>query len=420
MTPSLAEIVRAFDFERLAGTEGERKAAEMLETWLKSVGVATRRESFPIETFANPRAEIHIGDKVFHGLPFGRCRSESVEAPLIFTEHPKGVNLAPERHRGKILLSYGRPRGIYHELKDAGITGMITITPPFRDAQSLSHRQYEEQLIPTVCVDYDTAAQLVNFDGEMCRIVISQENIQSEANNIVAEFSGTDPDGTTTYLVGHYDTVYRSPGACDNAGGTAVLVHLAAHLAAHPPKRDVKIVFFSGEELGLIGSQTYCKVHRDEIKKHGRFVLNVDVTGDDIGTDELYITGSKELMGYAVGLTRADGIICNARLSIYSSDSIPFAQLEVPSVNLARYGGKASFHGHTPDDAPKFITQRGLHNTFRAALAMIEPILNGTYFPFDRVIDDALRPALENYLFGLYGTEPALDWQPKYMQPPTK
>ena len=97
---------------------------------------------------------------------------------------------------------------------------------------------------------------------------------------------------------------------------------------------------------------------------------------------------------------------------------MPFARLEVPSVNLARYGGKASFYGHTPADAPERVSERGLRKTLTAALAILHPILYGEFYPFDRVIDDSLRPHIEHYLFGLCGKEPTLEWQPKYMQPP--
>lgn len=418
MIPTLSEMVHELGFVRLAGTAGERSGASLIEKWILQCGFSVVRESFPIETFADGKAEIRVGGKVWRGLPLGRCRSGVTRAPLIFTENPKGVNLAPEHHRGKVLLSYGRPRGIYHELKDAGIAAMLTITPPYRQAYSLSHRQYEETLIPTVTLTYDDAAEIANYDGQECEIEITQTVIPSEAFNLRVLIPGSSPDGTTTYLVGHYDSVDRSPGACDNAGGTAVLVYLAHEFAHHPPVRDTEIIFFSGEELGLIGSQAYCNDHMESIRRHGRFVLNVDVSGDDLGTDELYVTGTKELLGFAAGMTRAQGVVCNTRISIYSSDSIPFARLGIPSVNLARYGGKASFYGHTPDDAPERISERGLQNTFKAAIAMMDPILRGAIYPVDRVIDESLRPALENYVFGLTGKEPKLEWPPAYYNPP--
>lgn len=417
MIPSLISMVRDLGFVRLAGSEGEQDAASLIERWIASLGFKPRFVKFPLENFENGTATLKIGGKSISGIPFGRCGNSTTTAPLIFTENPKVVNLSPEYHRGKILMTYGSPRGIYHELKEAGIAGIITITPPFKEAWSLSHRQYEKNLIPSMTVTYDDAARLASLSGQEVTLTIKQKVNKVHARNIEVDIPGTKPDGSLTYFVGHYDSVSRSPGSCDNAGGTAVLVQLAQYFSKNPPVRDVKIIFFSGEELGLMGSQAYCDKNKEEILKRGRLVINVDVSGDDLGKDELYVTGSRELLGFATAATRAAGIYCNSQISIYSSDSMPFAQLGVPSINVARYGGKASFFGHTPDDAPGYVTQRGLINTYKATLAFSTPITHGVIYPVDRLIDESLRPKIEAYLFGLKGQTPQLEWPPHYLLP---
>jgi hypothetical protein len=416
--PALQEIVEALGFVRLAGTDGERRAAALIEGWLRPYGLKVKRQPFAIRSFDEGTAEIAVGGRVFKGVPFGVCGRAEVEAPLVFTENPAAVALNPERHRGKILLCYGRPRGLYHELRDAGIAGLLTISPPFRGAQSLSHRQHDTAPIPAATVAHDDAMAIAGFAGRPCRLSIRQKPFSAKACNLEVAIPGTSPDGSVTCLVGHYDSVARSPGACDNAGGCAVLVHLAAHFAKHPPTRDLRIIFFSGEELGLLGSLAYVKAHGKDVKKSVRLVLNVDVSGDDIGTDELYVTGTRELLGYASGVAREGGVFCNSRVALYSSDSIPFAWLGVPSVNIARYGGEASFHGHTAGDNPGRTTERGLRNTLAVAQALAGRVLGAAIYPVDGGIDESLREKLEHYLFHLTGKEPKLDWPPKYLKPP--
>ncbi len=59
---------------------------------------------------------------------------------------------------------------------------------------------------------------------------------------------------------GHYDSTSlfgAAPGADDNGSGTAALVELARVLRDCEYKRTVKLVFFSNEEQGLIGSERY-------------------------------------------------------------------------------------------------------------------------------------------------------------------
>jgi hypothetical protein len=65
----------------------------------------------------------------------------------------------------------------------------------------------------------------------------------------LGEFGSLDPDST--------GKVHN--GADDNASGDAMLIEIAQRLAATPPARTVVFIAFSGEELGLLGSEHYVK-----------------------------------------------------------------------------------------------------------------------------------------------------------------
>ena len=89
--------------------------------------------------------------------------------------------------------------------------------------------------------------------------------------NVVAMIPGRDPALAREVVVigGHFDHLGRSPanaldqgdairnGADDNASGTAAVLELARLFAAHPPRRSIVLAHFSGEELGLLGSQWF-------------------------------------------------------------------------------------------------------------------------------------------------------------------
>ena len=67
-------------------------------------------------------------------------------------------------------------------------------------------------------------------------------------------------------LIGaHYDSVPGSPGADDNASGTAVLLELARLLSEEPPQGPVWLVAFDLEECGMRGSKALAQ----ELKQHG-------------------------------------------------------------------------------------------------------------------------------------------------------
>jgi len=89
-------------------------------------------------------------------------------------------------------------------------------------------------------------------------------------------------------ICGHYDTILgdnledsvsRSPGANDNASGVAAILEIARILFSLVDlKYTLRLVFFSGEEQGLRGSEYYA----DAITKKNvdlRLVINLDMIG---------------------------------------------------------------------------------------------------------------------------------------------
>ena len=112
--------------------------------------------------------------------------------------------------------------------------------------------------------------------------------------NVVGMVRGTDPALRDEYVIvgAHFDHLGRTAmgaldpdaknairnGADDNASGTAAVLELARLLRRHPPKRSVIFVTFSGEELGLLGSQHFVDSLPVPVDKV-RAMLNFDMVG---------------------------------------------------------------------------------------------------------------------------------------------
>jgi hypothetical protein len=125
--------------------------------------------------------------------------------------------------------------------------------------------------------------------------------------NVAAVLPGTDPALRGQYVVigAHFDHLGRSPesatdpeardqvrnGADDNASGTAAVLELARLLARRPVKRSVVFVAFSGEELGLLGSQYFVE-HPPVPLDSMQAMLNFDMIGR---------VRNEKLMVYGVG-----------------------------------------------------------------------------------------------------------------------
>lgn len=112
--------------------------------------------------------------------------------------------------------------------------------------------------------------------------------------NVVARLRGSHRNLAEEFVVvgAHFDHLGRSSfgaldpsaeneirnGADDNASGTAAVLELARLLARNPPRRTVIFVTFSGEELGLIGSQYFVQ-HSPVPLSRVAAMINFDMVG---------------------------------------------------------------------------------------------------------------------------------------------
>ena len=93
----------------------------------------------------------------------------------------------------------------------------------------------------------------------------------STSGNVIAHIPGTDDAAGILFAGGHHDTQADSPGADDNASGTAAIVELARILAERAPfRRSLRLISFGAEEQLSVGSACYVRSHRrDSVDRLG-------------------------------------------------------------------------------------------------------------------------------------------------------
>jgi hypothetical protein len=103
------------------------------------------------------------------------------------------------------------------------------------------------------------------------------------AYNVVADLPGSEKPGEMVIVGGHQDSWDLGTGATDNGTGTAAAMEVIRAIKASglQPKRTVRIVLFSGEEQGLLGSEAYTKAHAEELKNVQAVLI------DDLGTGRI-------------------------------------------------------------------------------------------------------------------------------------
>jgi hypothetical protein len=162
-------------------------------------------------------------------------------------------------------------------------------------------------------------------------------------------------------------------GADDNASGVSGLLYIARALkneiaeGRFVPRRDIYFAFWSGEELGLIGSTKFTKdTHFTSLKEqYGRpflAYLNLDMIGRY--RDAVYIqgTGSSPVWKQIISSVISDTGIPSASLRydenpLIPSDTTPFYLNRIPVLN-AFTGLHKEYH--TPGDTPDTLNFEGI------------------------------------------------------------
>jgi len=412
-----ADILRELDFERLAGTAGEERARDILVGRLRALGLKPELEPFEVTGFAPGSARVEAGGTSFLLVPHGLVSDGDIGGELVFLENPEVLAFNTGACRGKILLVVGPSSRTQDLAWEGGVAALIDVAGPHREISSASHRQKrvaDGKAVPSFTISYDDAESLALHAGSRARVQVRQEVAKTTAWNIVTTLGTPRRDENLLYLTAHYDSVARSRGAVDNAAGVAAALACAERFAERPPERELRLVLFSAEELGLRGSFAHVKARADELRARGRLVLNLDLGGDPIGVDSVIVVGTRDLLGYAAGLLRENGMAFRDALDTYSSDCMPFAALEIPSINLARTDGRGCHFVHTPGDVTANITAAGVAHTSRAATVLLERMLGAEIFPVRREIDGSLREKIEKYLWNQTLEKPELSWTEAY------
>jgi len=195
------------------------------------------------------------------------------------------------------------------------------------------------------------------------------------AKNVEATIPGIDEDCDEIIIFNaHYDTVRKAPGANDDGSGTVAVLAAALILSQYTFNRTIKLVTFSGEEIGLRGSRAYAEA----IYKNGTDIL-VEFNADMIGRATDAINGKRMGISITEDTYWIADIIDNFS-DTYSfnfdinrhgidrsgdgySDYMPFAKYGYETV--AFWQGCRDPFMHTPDDDLDNVNFSYLVNTTR-------------------------------------------------------
>lgn len=334
---------------RVVSTPEERHAAEYISATLEGYGYDVEIQEFPRPT-VHAYLTVETSEPVSVNIRPGRLHDFPVEDYPLLT--PDGgisarviysgtgeAGAFPSEVEGQIALVARSQEDPAEIIRRASEAGAVAVLLHNTDWKNYGVRVSEAE-IPFATMNSEAAEALREF-GDVP--VNFQVNRYETSQNVVASrglMASGDDTRPIVVFSGHYDSVALSPGANDNASGTAGVMEMARLLARVPLTADVRFLACGGEEGGLVGSRHYVAQLSEEERERVVANFNMDMiatAGPDQTTLFVNTLDGENLVAKAA-LFAADTLgytdLLNAPYQRGASDHVAFANAGIAGANF--------------------------------------------------------------------------------------
>ena len=229
-----------------------------------------------------------------------------------------------------------------------------------RNGHTGSGYNYEEDVrkIPTAALSAPDAILIQNM-LRRGKPVILKMNLTSEiigpqmSANIIGEITGREDPNRFVVLGAHVDSWGEGTGALDDGAGIGSTMAAAAFIGQmeQRPRRSIRVILFSGEEIGFYGVYGYMKKHVVNIDAHllgaevdtGTGRINTLTSG--VGEHSLAIVREMHKLVAPLGIEFDDANTANAQ-----SDMSELSKAGMPALHLRQNSNEYFKYHHTPND----------------------------------------------------------------------
>ncbi len=405
---------------RLAGTAGERAAADYISARAREIGADTWEETFPVQSrvVSEEALEVRMGNawrafpcSLFSNTPgtdgAWRTGPLAVVAPTDYQRDDFGYL------RGRAVIHLGchiESRASYRRLMAAEPAFLLMVDTRYPGATPLADGMFPAYTaaigaVPTVNVAYQDAWEWVRQGATDARCRVVGGMVPATSQNVVIDLPGTDPAGEVLYAGAHHDTQAASPGADDNGSGVIGALELARLLHGRPRRRTIRIISFGAEEQLSVGSAAYVRAHRRDVSGHGRLMYNLDAYGSALGWLQLHVNGHPDFEASFRGHFRSADLYYQTITRVVPyADHFPFAAAGLPAVFHHRVNCNAGrFFHHRPDDDVSRVSVDVVARDVSVVATWLDEMATATTLPFTPGIPEGDRPAIATVWDDLFG-----------------
>lgn len=391
---------------RMTGTPGLQRAQEWAMRKLASYGASQiRLESYELgrpwqrgpvhaRLLNASGIELNVMQKAWTAGTRGTVRADvAVLNVKTLTE----FNAALPGLKGKIVLAEATPREApKHALRESGIAAVLQVsarTDGLQDMWGGPGQRYDSNAA-IITREHANLLKRLIARGITPRMELDLKGSfaakPAKAYNVVADFPGSEPGGEMVILGAHLDSWDLSSGATDNGAGVATMLEVmrSMHASGLHPKRSLRVVLFSGEEQGLLGSKAYVETHREELPRIQAVLVQDAGSGRILAFPDMEQESWYGPLKEALAPAKALGEIDVHYAKGFGSDQDTFFKKGIPAFSpLQEMRDYRTHTQHSELDTVDHIDHAALVQAAQVTAILAWGLLNGERLPQSAVKD---------------------------------
>ncbi len=429
---------------RMTGSEGEQKAYQYIMMQFRANGIlppngGSYEQVFDFSlgkklsgnNFLESDGKSFLLHKDFFPLAFsanGVANAKCVDVAygitateIVYDDYKKFSNKGEEKISGKIFLinisnpvpenphsKYSPYTDLRLRVQTAKQNGALAVLfyntdPKIESPDSNLKMKSAVEEIPVFFITHSVYEKLSSAKKKAVSISVNMEEVHGTGHNVIGWIDNQSP--YTIVIGAHYDhlgfgeeggSMYRGNeklihnGADDNASGTALIIELARELhKSEFVANNYLFVAFSGEELGLFGSNYFTKNPSVDLSQVN-YMLNFDMVGRMDRND--YVLGINGVGTSSSWLTVPKIHIDSMRIKttesgIGPSDHTSFYLKDIPVLHF--FSGTHEDY-HKPSDDEEKINYDGIVDINKYVLALIDSLNDDGKIDFQKTKEDTM------------------------------
>ena len=375
----LAQLVDGFG-HRMTGSQSLERAIDWIVAEMKQDGFENvRKEPVTVTHWVrgSESAElVYPRREKIHVMALGRSIGtppQGITAQVLVVKNFADLRARAAEARGKIVLwnvpftTYGatvvyRAVGADSASAVGAVASLVrSVTPVSLRSPHTGGMNYDTsgrlRKIPSAAISVEDAEMLQRMQdrGERPRLRMTlgaRTLAPAVSHNVVAEIRGSERPDEVIVMGGHIDSWDVGQGAMDDAGG-CVAAWEALRLIKQSgvrPKRTIRVVLWTAEEIGITGGTAYRDQHRGEVDKH---VLAMESDNGVFKPLALGVTagpGGYEMARQIASLLKPAGVDSALNNAGGAADIGPLMALGVPGMVPVTDGTKYFWYHHSEAD----------------------------------------------------------------------